>query len=290
MQLTLDFTQVALFESGWCQRSTDRVQSWRHSSEGGFNARRYSVYSIDEVVARSFVLLHHYSRSYPAGRLAFGLFDGHRLVGVAVLGEPMHPRVIIKPLPTLDSSNAAELSRLVLLDEVPANAETWFLRRVFGAAAEQGLRGVVAFADPMPRPQFGMPGHVGALYRAFGADYCGRSWANTLTFLPDGTVFSNRSAQKIRGGEVGAAGQIRRLTALGATPPPGPADAGWLRDALTEVGVRKVRHKGNHRFVFRLGGRVTRRRTPLGLASTAYPLTPDPISEEGTPKWPSTTS
>lgn len=266
-----------LYESGWCQRTTDRTPSWRHTSEGGFDQRRYAVNSIDEAVAKAFVLLHHYSRSYPAGRLAYGLFEGYHLVGVAVLGEPMHPKVITKALPTLDNRNAAELSRLVLIDEVPANAESWFVRRVFGMAADEGLRGVVAFSDPMPRPQVGMPGHVGDLYRAYGADYCGRAWANTLTFLPDGTVFSNRSAQKIRGGEVGAAGQIRRLIALGATPPHGPADAGWLRDALQEVGKRQVRHRGNHRFVFRLGGRVTRRRTPLGLPSLAYPLAPDPV-------------
>lgn len=268
---------VALYESGWCQRQTHRVQSWRHISEGGFNQRRYSVAAIDEAAAKAFVMLHHYSRSYPAGRLAYGLFDGHRLVGVAVLGEPMHPRVITLPLPTLTNRTAAELSRLVLLDEVPANAESWFLRRVFGAAAEQGLRAVVAFSDPMPRPHVAMGGHIGDLYRAYGADYCGRGTARTLTFLPDGTVFSDRSAQKIRCGEVGAGGQIRRLTALGATPPPGPACAGWLRAALAEVGVRKVRHRGNHRFVFRLGGRVTRRRTPLGLPSLPYPLTPDPL-------------
>ncbi|BCY10996.1 hypothetical protein L3i22_060840 [Actinoplanes sp. L3-i22] len=53
----------ALFDAGWCQRTTRRVQSWRHISEGGFNQRRYSVLTISEEVARAFVLLHHYSRS-----------------------------------------------------------------------------------------------------------------------------------------------------------------------------------------------------------------------------------
>lgn len=279
--LDLLAVETALYESGWCLRTTNRVPSWRHTSEGGFNRRRYSVFSISEEVAKAFVLLHHYSRSYPAGRLAYGMFERHHLVGVAVLGEPMHPRVITKPLPTLDNRTAAELSRVVLLDEVPANAESWFVRRVLRDAATHGLRGVVAFSDPMPRPLVGMPGHVGDFYRALGLDYCGRATARTLTFLPDDTVLSDRSAQKIRGGEQGAAGQIRRLIALGATPPPpGLADAGWLRDALEEVGVRKVRHLGNHRFIARLGGRVTRRRTPLGLPSEHYPLTADSVPKE----------
>lgn len=276
--LDLAVLRSALYDSGWCQRTTERRQSWRHTSEGGFNPRRYDVFQIDEVVAKAFVLLHHYSRSYPAGRLAYGMFERHHLVGVAVLGEPMHRKVITKPFPTLDNRTAAELSRLVLLDEVPANAETWFVRRILAAAAEQGLRGLVAFSDPMPRPQVGMLGHVGALYRAGGFDYLDRATRRTLTLLPDDTVFSDRSAQKIRGGEVGAGGQIRKLIAFGATPPPpGLADAGWLRDALQEIGVRKVRHLGNHRFVIRTGGRVTRKRTPLGLPCLPYPTQPDPM-------------
>jgi hypothetical protein len=271
---------AALYESGWCLRTTRRVPSWRHTSEGGFNQRRYDVLQVDEAVAKAFVLLHHYARSYPAGRLAYGLFEGHHLVGVAVLGEPMHPRVITKAMPTLTNRDGAELSRVVLLDEVPANAESWFVRRVFRDAATRGLRGVVAFSDPMPRPQVAMPGHVGDFYRALSGDYCGRAWPRTLTFLPDGTVLPGRSAQKVRGGEQGADGQVRRLVALGATPPPGAPDAGWLQAALDEVGARQARHRGNHRFVFRLGGRVTRRRTPLGLPRLAYPTTPDPAPKE----------
>jgi hypothetical protein len=39
------------------------------------------------------------------------------------------------------------LSRFVLVDAVPANGESWFLGQVFAAAAREGLRGVVSFAD-----------------------------------------------------------------------------------------------------------------------------------------------
>ncbi|WP_430786965.1 hypothetical protein [Actinoplanes sp. G11-F43] len=114
----------ALYESGWCQRTTERVPSWRHTSEGGFDPRNYHVFQISEEVAKAFVLLHHYSRSYPVGRLAYGMLERHHLVGVAVLGEPMHPKVITNPFPTLDNRTGAELSRLVLIDEVPANGES----------------------------------------------------------------------------------------------------------------------------------------------------------------------
>jgi hypothetical protein len=41
-----------------------------------------------------------------------------------------------------------ELNRLVLLDEVPANAETWAQARAFRLAAARGVRGIVAHSDP----------------------------------------------------------------------------------------------------------------------------------------------
>ncbi|MFF3140502.1 hypothetical protein ACFVRU_01905 [Streptomyces sp. NPDC057927] len=41
-----------------------------------------------------------------------------------------------------------ELNRLVLLDDVPANAETWAQARVFRLAAARGVRRVVAHSDP----------------------------------------------------------------------------------------------------------------------------------------------
>ena len=61
---------------------------------------------------------------FPAARMSFGLLEGQHLLGVVVLGVPMHPAVLTKPFPTLGAREAAEVSRLVLLDEVPANAES----------------------------------------------------------------------------------------------------------------------------------------------------------------------
>jgi hypothetical protein len=79
--------------SAFCQRWRARRHSWRHRSEGGFDARRYDVVPLAEADARTFVATNHYSASYPAARLRFGLYDGPWLVGVAVLGVPMQRRV-----------------------------------------------------------------------------------------------------------------------------------------------------------------------------------------------------
>jgi hypothetical protein len=83
----------------------------------------------------------------------------------------------------------------VLLDDVPANAETWAQARAFQLAAARGIRGVVAHSDPEPRtrltahgPETIFPGHYGTIYQAKGMDYLGKTRPRRLTMLPDGSV------------------------------------------------------------------------------------------------------
>lgn len=271
----------ALYESGWCQRTTERRPTWRHASEGGFNRRRYDVVRLDHKAAERFVTTHHYSGTYPAAKLRHGLVDLYeqRLVGVAVLGVPMRDEVITNPLPDLTRHTGAELSRLVLLDEVPSNGESFLLGKVFRDAQKHGIRGVVAFSDPVPRPHIGMPGHVGDLYRAMEAAYTGRGTARPLTVLPDNTVLTDRAMSKVRNGESGAGGVIRRLVLLGARPPvAGQTGKQWLRQALTDLRVRRFDHPGNHRFAFLLGSERQRAQLSFGdgFEHRDYPTTPDP--------------
>ena len=245
--------------SPWCQRWSGRRHSWRHRSEGGFDPDGYQVTAIDEPAAKGFVLEHHYSASYPAASWRFGLHHGDDLVGVAVLSVPTSSGVLTNVFPDLvPYREALELGRFVLRDEVPANAESWFLARAFRLAWDAGVRGVVAFSDPMPRrTPAGLlfPGHVGTIYQASNARYCGRATARTLTLLPDGTVLNARAMSKVRQMERGHEHVERRLVALGAREPSKVEDRRtWLAEALVAAGARSERHSGNHRYAFGLGG------------------------------------
>jgi len=264
-----------------CMRwSPGRIQTWRRPEDGGFDAARYGVTEIPEDAAKSYVTGRHYSGTYPAARLRYGLYDlatEPALCGVAVLSVPMTSRVLTAVFPHLQPyRESLELGRFVLDDAVPANGESWFLGQAFRLAAAAGIRGLVSFSDPLPRRRADgtlvMPGHVGTIYQASNAAYTGRSTGRTLTLLPDGSVFSARAAQKIRAQDRGHEYAERQLVTVGAAPRrAGQLPAEWLAVALADVG-RPVRHRGNHRYAFRLGtSRRDRAAVTVAIPAGAYP-------------------
>jgi hypothetical protein len=266
--------------SDYCQRWHERSHSWAHRSTGGFDAGRYEVAELDESPAKAYVTRHHYSGTYPAASRRYGLIDGAELVGVAVLSTPAGPRVLRAAFPELRPSvESLELGRLVLADRVPGNGESWFLGQAFRMAAASGVRGVVSFADPVPRVIDGrvvMPGHVGTIYQASNAIYTGRGDGRTILIARDGTVLNNRALGKVRRGEVGAEYVERHLVALGAPVRRAGEDAGaWLDRAVETVVVQRLRHRGNHRYCFTLGSRRERREVRIGFAGAAYPKSVD---------------
>ncbi|WP_432983096.1 hypothetical protein [Dactylosporangium sp. CA-233914] len=269
--------------SARCQRWASGRHRWVPRRDGGLDTRRYTIDELAEAEARQYTVAHHYTASWPAARLRYGLrtrADG-RLCGVLVLGVPMHPAVLTRPFPGLEPyRQSLELQRLVLAPAVPANGESHFTMTALRmAAADHGLRGVVAFADPIPRvrrdasgPVLVTPGHAGCVYQACSAIYTGLATPRSLTLLPDATALTARAMAKVCTGERGARGVIARLVALGAPPPDGsqPPRA-WLHAALAAIGATSVRHPGNHRYLIRLGSRRQRRRTIVGLPAWRYP-------------------
>lgn len=269
------------------QRWRDRSQRWLPVDSQRFDPARYSVRRLDEPTAETFVCRHHYSSSWPAARLRYGLHDlrantgSAALVGVVVLGIPMSKKVLTNPFPTLEPyAESLELSRLILLDEVPANAESWFCAEVFRQAAQVGVRGVVAFADPEPRwrrttagNEIIKPGHCGIVYQALNFDYLGRGTRRSLVILPDASVLTARAIAKVTSGEPGSGGVIARLTLLGAAQPQAGEDpARWMRTALQTVGAIRKPHHGNHRYAIRLGRtRSERTRVLIGMPPEIYP-------------------
>lgn len=263
-----------------CQRWHERRPRYRPPGEV-IDPSRYGVEVIPESDARPFVERHHYAGSYPAARLAVGLMRARRwitpeLVGVAVFSVPMQPRSI-PCYAGVDAAAGVELGRLVLLDEVPGNGESWFVARAFKAlrAAHPEVCAVLSYSDPVPRStesgEIIMPGHVGVVYQALNATYHGRSSARTLCVDREGKVISARGLSKLRNGESGAAAVYDRLVRAGAPRMRQGEDAkAWVMRALAEGPFRRLNHPGNHAYTWRLDGAPR-------VAGIAYPrLTPSP--------------
>jgi hypothetical protein len=266
--------------SPWCQRWSAGRDSWRHIGEGAFDPARHEVARLATPEAKTFVLEHHYAGSMPATRFSWGLFDRGRLVGVAALSVPVTNRVTQVVFPDLvPVEEALELGRFVLLDEAAANAESWFLARVFKDAAGEGVRGVVSFADPAPRMTVDgaeiRRGHVGTIYQASNAIYTSRGAARTLRMYSDGRVVNGKTLQKFRDGRNGGY-LYNELRAYGARPMrTGENRILWLNEALSAVTVAR-RHRGNHRFAFPLGRtRKERAGVRVALPGEPYPKTVD---------------
>jgi hypothetical protein len=236
----------------------------------------------DDTTAKGFVLAHHYSGTYPAARRRYGLHRAGELVGVAVFSVPASGAVLdILPCPR-DAS--VELGRLVLLDDVAANAESWFVARCFELLRRDGFAGVVSFSDPQPRAtvtgELVLPGHVGTTYKALNAVYTGRGRARPLWLLPDGRVFSDRAQSKIRSRDRGWRYASAQLEDAGAALLTDEDAGAWLKRELPRV-CRRIKHRGNHRYLWPLD-RATRKALPAhlaarGVASLPYPHQIEPL-------------
>ncbi len=245
---------------------TDVSQRWRGGRASyrpagePIDTSRYEIAALDgdgaDNIARDFIVAHHYAASMPAARQRVGLYRGGALVGVIVFSHPCQDKILAcLPVP---KAEAVELGRLVLLDDVPANGESWFIARAFEIMRARGYTGVVSFADPVARSSVAgevvKPGHVGLIYQATNALYAGLETARTLRLLPDGRVFSERTRSKIRGRERGWQHAVEQLVAAGARSPErtGAADLhAWLKLELPRV-TRPLQHGGNHKYLFPL--------------------------------------
>lgn len=253
-----------------CQRSDPDGNPVYVPAREVIDPRHFEVAEVREMVAKAFVERFHYAKSYPAARFRFGLFQrGGELVGVAVFSHPMQDKVL-KALPC-DREEGVELGRLVLLDHVLANAESWFIARCFELLYRAGVRGVVSFSDPEPRTDTSgrtvFRGHVGFIYQASNACYAGRATARTLRLLPNGLVLSDRAISKVRQQERGHEYAEALLVQHGARPRrPSEDPRLWLASELPRI-TRPIRHHGNFKYLFGLDRRV-RKRLP---ASLPYP-------------------
>lgn len=228
-----------------------------------FDPGGFAVDGISERAARALVAEHHYSGSFPAARFSAGLWRKRGvhpadLVGVAVFSVPMQQQVVTR-YSGLPPAEGVELGRFVCTPDVLFNGETWFLKRAFALLRQEkpGLRAIVSYADPLERRTAAglitKRAHAGQIYQGSNALYAGQAAARWIWLTRDGQVISERALSKIRSQDRGHVYAERQLIAAGADPRrcfEEPAE--WLDRTLREPLFRRVRHPGNHAYVFGL--------------------------------------
>lgn len=254
---------VASLDLSQCQRWHQGHDRYRPAGEV-FDSTYAGVAAIDAATAKAFVTRHHYARSFPASRVNVGIFlkepfKSEELCGVATFSVPMSQNVIPAYFDQLAPNQGVELGRLVLLEKLAANAETWFLKRAFRVLRERlsDVRGIVSYSDPIPRfnidGQMVKKGHVGTIYKAHNAQYRGRSKARTLLLTPEGNVANERSLSKVRNNERGSDGVQQELLRAGAPERCfGESGADWISRLIETRFLRRVAHPGNHCFTWEL--------------------------------------
>lgn len=250
------------------QRWRDGRDSYRPADDQRFNPTGHEVSLVSgNGEVNPFVVRHHYAHAVPnSGRFRFALHEGSRLVGVAIFGIPGGPTVLKSSFPFLGapSQEAVELQRLVLLDEVLKNGESWFVSRCFKALKQEGVEAVVSFSDPVARydgTKVIMPGHVGCVYQALSAWYTGRSKAAWAWYLANGYQINRRDVTKVQQScsccgtgrsTSGARGALERIIGWGArVPRRNECRRSWVKSVLPQIAERR-RHGGNHRYVWGL--------------------------------------
>lgn len=261
---------------------TTRSQRWRERRSRFvddlelIDPRRYAVDIIDHRPARDFIARHHYLATYPAAQLAVGLFADTpeaALAGVAVFAVPGTGAVISAHTGFTAPERGCVLARLMLLDAVPQNGESFFVARALRLLRRErpAIEAVVSFSDPEA-------GHIGRVYAALSSAYRGRT-AERLVLSAGGRSLPDRTLSKIRRGERGHAGAIDQLVRLGL-PRPAPFEepAAWLARLRRERRLVAHRRPGLFAYCFELTRHA--RRQGRALPRLPYPkLLPAPPAE-----------
>lgn len=244
---------------------TDACQRWllgreyRRPAGETIRAAEYDVAELGPVEAKAFVETHHYSGSCSPTAHPFALYRRGELTGVSVFGPLASMNAHRAVFPTLSTTEGVTLGRLVLLDDVPGNGESYFVARCFRLLAGAGVIAVESCSDPEPRStQDGRRvrhGHVGTIYQSLNGRHVGKTNPASLRLLPDGTVFSNKASGKLVRGERGHVYAGAELVDWGAEPlRDGEDPLAWVRHWRPLL-TRPMRHQGNYRYVWSLDKR-----------------------------------
>jgi hypothetical protein len=136
-----------------------------------------TVSSIEHFECREWLLYKHYAKRIPSISYSYGLFDGLDLIGICTIGKPASPSLCVGVCGKEQSEYVYELNRLVVNDNLPSNALSYFVGNVLKLLPPMIL---VSYADTSQN-------HHGYIYQATNWLYTGKTKERTDIGFEDGT-------------------------------------------------------------------------------------------------------
>ena len=155
------------------------------------------IRTITRAICSHFLQQYHYlgSKGFRQSRI-YGLYDNDELVGVCVFHGISAPETAVGAfgLNRNDQSLLYELGRLAIHPRLNGgNHTSWFVSRCLRDMRKNGARAVISYADSGA-------GHLGSIYRALNAFYCGTT-APKADFYVNGVKQERGKTRGVDGGE-----------------------------------------------------------------------------------------
>lgn len=138
----------------------------------------YVVKQVESKDCMDFILHKHYAQRKPPISLAYGLFDGGKLIGVLTIGKPASNSLCEGLCGKEYKQYVYELNRLCVVEGLPKNTLSYFVSKVLKDLSDKKII-LVSYADE------GM-GHHGYIYQATNWFYTGKTKERTDKYTPNG--------------------------------------------------------------------------------------------------------
>jgi len=147
----------------------------------GMNLKITKIPSKD---GRDYIRANHYSKSCHNGPSpCYGLFNNDIMIGCLCFATPCSENVRSSAFGSDYKDHVTELHRLFIVDDAPKNTESWFISRCLKLlkSDKPHIWAVITFADSTE-------GHLGTIYQATNAIYCGMSSKATFYLDQEGRL------------------------------------------------------------------------------------------------------
>lgn len=139
----------------------------------------FHVTRLSSKTGKEFIRRHHYSRGSHNGPTCYGLVDNHsgEVVGVCAFATPCSEAVRSVVFGPDRKNEVTELHRLVVLDKVPRNGESFLISQALKILKQDRpqINAVLTYADTTQ-------GHLGIIYQATNAIYTGSTGSRSLFY------------------------------------------------------------------------------------------------------------